>query len=349
MASISRFETLMQVSRSRIDTELNPVISQKDLHRARRIDLQQRLFHSLNLHSTWFMPPSVKRQSEQMAIGAIHQDLNSIKNQNPTDKKIQKAVLLVEQTLNISVFNAALRNTPPPERQTPITQYANRLKDDAKRLGDEDRMLVPIGTSEHAMLLELICKVGQGQRTYQAKVFNSGEGRFWHESPNLSSVQTLVINNIQHQQIENSDLFDQLFELQLEHVHAHRVYQKLHQYLIVAGGGVRQNVPNPALVHHAQGEFSDACASKCLNFWLNETVGTAAYRQIKVMRTKDSIKRLEQVKAVEEKVWYNRWFSKPNFFNRVLYFLFNFIPIDAQIALGNEILQKRINKANKSV
>ena len=104
--------------------------------------------------------------------------------------------------------------------------------------------------------------------------------------------------------------------------------------------------------HHQQGMYSNACASKGLNFWLKESFGDKEYAEFKLFRTQLAIDRLKLFKAVETELdamprvfkGMRNWIVKPNFFNRILYFLFNFIPIDAQITLAEKTLQKRTRK-----
>ncbi len=218
-----------------------------------------------------------------------------------------------------------------------------------RELSPNETTCVPIGCSNHFMFMEITCKAIEGEKKYTFRIYNS-RYEYSHRAFSCldylnpwSRIPTLQIANV-NEGICGSEFFSKLYDAAF--FSKYDGYDLFTEYLVKGHGG-RILPPEPNRGHHPQGKFSFSCVAKTENFWLKETIGKDTYSQFKTARMEYSIERLRKLKLQKSNSWAERNLSL--FVCRILYFLFNYMTINATIQLGEQMLAKRLKKHPRSL
>lgn len=134
----------------------------------------KRDFWSKNLASYRFCPPGLQRQNTILALRTLIRDIESIVI-DPTQMKYRPAFDTLTKTYNIAlkqdIISRLIDNDD--EKKTALQRLSDDIKNELKGLNDRGKCLIPIGTKEHAIAMEVTCKIDNGARKYDVKIFDS--------------------------------------------------------------------------------------------------------------------------------------------------------------------------------
>lgn len=213
-----------------------------------------------------------------------------------------------------------------------------------KELKAGESLTIPIGTARHYVLMEISCSEVDGQKKYLFRVYNSQYNKLHGAFSILdyinpwSKIPTLQISGVS-EGICESDFFSKIYDA--AYFSRYNTYSLFSEYLVEQFGG-RILPPDPSRGHHPQGMYAASCIAKAGNFWLKETLGKELYSEFKTARLEFGVERLRKLKLQKEQTWAERNLSL--FVCRVLYFLFNYMTLNATISLGEQMLRKRKDK-----
>ena len=175
---------------------------------------QQSLFNMINLQSMSGAPWFTRNMSSFLSVAALERDLSAFSAQRSPSAKLQSAINSVKQAWEYTLYEYAIDNCHNVEGSNPQLEigqlrenYINDLKTKAAALQIGEMLLVPIGYYDHAVFLELTCTNDNGERTFNAKVYDSGRDTFWLQLNPFARIPTQRFGNIREQSPLNNRLY----------------------------------------------------------------------------------------------------------------------------------------------
>lgn len=376
---LTNFKYALHKDAQTVTSSINSDQETSELTKKRQTNALKRELVNFSFNSFSIIPFKYDGNNEHHALGGLLNDYESFCNDKTSkgkeiSKEAKENLELLKNAYNMTLHVRALIATKGGglPTQNMEKEFANSIKDQIDHLEPGKRLLIPGGTSYHKMAYEFE-KLENGK--LQFKIINTALGVNYHYSPSHlrmldpnAKVQTYLVKDIDPNAV-SEEFIGELIKVQLDANlsvlkmfkdqflpgDTGKIYRSVNVHLIETGKGIKYRSKSPELIHREQ--HQNVCAKKAYTCWLRENLSQKEIREFKAHATNSLLDRVKEIKVYEEdqrkgerfhaiRNWF-RGLSSP--MARVGMLLTNQFPTESIIALGEEIADKRQNKANETL